>query len=75
MADSSYLELIQWHDQDKEFFALFVWADDIQDEGDGVVIRLIKEFFLTFFPVNTLICRPKYFEVTTFLETVIVIVR
>lgn len=74
MAEAPFLGLIRWNDQDEEFFTLFVRADD-GEADDGVVIRLLEEFFFTFFPIDTLISRPQSFKIATFLEIVVVIVR
>lgn len=75
MDDSPFLELFRWHDQEEEFFALFVRANGLPNANDGVIIRLIEVFFLTFFLVDTLIPRSDYFELIVFLEIEIVIVR
>lgn len=71
MADLPYLKLIRQSDQDEGFFALFVHEGDAQDEEE-VVSHLIEEFF---FPVDTLISRPIYFEIVAFLKIAIAIFR
>lgn len=51
MVEAPFIKLIRWHDQGDKFFALFLQADDGK-EDDGVVLRLIEEFFFTFFSVH-----------------------
>lgn len=67
-------KLFRWIDKDEEFFALFVWVDEVVEEG-RLPIHVIEEISLLMYPKDNIIIRHDFFGLLFLLKLLIVVIR
>lgn len=72
MAEHS--KIFRWTDQDEEFFGLFIRANDVIAEDD-ILIRVFEEFFLNFYPEQSLIIWLEFFKIIVLLHMSIIAIQ
>lgn len=63
-------EMFRWTDRDEDFFALFVWADDMIAK-DGLLIRVFEEYFCTIYPNDSLLVWSEFFDILVLIDMMI----
>lgn len=60
-------------DQAKAHYALFIRSDNIIAE-DGLIIQIFEKFFLNYHLEDSLIARPKFFEILVKIELSLIVI-